>query len=471
MGCKDVQITPEPPQAKASESPPVIPDSLLATSSVRVPVVVPFQTIQKALDDTVPSELVFDDPVECPETPLPREHDCKITGRISLGAARFIGQGNKLSYTREVRGRITFFMKWQIKIDFWPEDITDTREEDKNLHFRGTITMVSQPKVDRQWRVKPNLSGGIRFSEAYIHFGVPISVRGELTPIANRLINEHLGEIERDAQQSLDLRARVRPIWNLLSQPTRLTDDQKIWAVIEPRAAYMEQVRAANERIHFGLGLDFIARTIMGTPRPDQTRHEVPDLVVGEKGGNGFRLAVPFTVSYGEITRALNQELDDWETTVGENVTVTVDSVNIYGDRENVFVKAHFRARHQWTRAHGDLYFRGRPVLNQAEQQLKITDVDFDVNTANALVSSAAWLHRKALIRQLEKQLEFDVEPLFGQSISEVNGQLSDLRIEDRLRLSAEIRQASLASLMLAPDGFVVLALAEGTSTAEVLQL
>jgi hypothetical protein len=471
FGCREVHIAPEPPEFEHASSSPSIPDSMVSASSVHVPVEVPFQTIQGSLNKAIPSRLKFNDEVDCPETPLPREHDCKIKGDISLGAARFTGSGNRLAYTREVRGKITFFVKWQIKIDLLLDDFTHTKEEDKNLHFRGTITISSKPEVNRQWEIEPNLSGGVRFSEAYIHFGAPISVRGELTPIANRLLNEHLAEIGRDAQQSLSLRPKVRPIWDRLARPSRLSTDQNIWAFIEPQAAYMGPVRVEEERIRFGLGLDFFARTVIGTIQDPETRPTVPDLSTGHELGSGFRLAVPFTASYSEVSQALNEELQEWESELSEGVHVTVDSVSLYGDHRNVFLKAAFRARHEWTRAEGTLYFRGRPVLDPDEQQLRIADVAFDVRTANVLVRSATWLHRKALVQKLEERLVFDLQPLFDQSLDSVNRRLANLEIDGRLRLRAEVQQASLKTLFLRPDGFILLALAEGTTAAEVFQL
>lgn len=471
FGCSEVQIAPETPEFEYAPSAPSIPDSMVLASSVHVPVEVPFQTIQESLNQATPSRLRFNDRVDCPETPLPREHDCKIRGDISLGAARFTGSGNRLSYTREVRGRITFFMKWQAKIDFGLVEFPHTGEEDKNLHFRGTITISSEPKVNRQWEIEPNLSGRFRFSEAHIHFGAPISVRGELTPIANRLLNRQLDEIERDARESLSLRPKVRPIWDRLARPSRLSTDQNIWAVIEPQAAYMGPVRVEEERIRFGLGLDFFARTVIGTIQDPETRPTVPDLSTQHEHGSGFQLAVPFTASYSEVSQALNQELQGWESKLSEGVHVTVDSVSLYGDHRNVFLKAAFRARHEWTRADGTLYFRGLPVLDPDEQQLRIADVAFDVRTANVLARSATWLHRKELVQELEERLVFDLQPLFDQSLDSVNRQLANLEIDGRLRLKAEVQQASLKTLLLRPGGFILLALAEGTTAAEVFQL
>jgi hypothetical protein len=103
--------------------------------------------------------------------------------------------------------------------------------------------------------------------------------------------------------------------------------------------------------------------------------------------GSGLHILLEGFIDYGLATRLLEKEL------VGRKVekagkTVEVRHVRLFGiGGGRLALELHFRGA-----ANGHVYFVGTPKYDPATRQLYVPDLEYDVGSANLLVSGFEWL-------------------------------------------------------------------------------
>lgn len=111
---------------------------------------------------------------------------------------------------------------------------------------------------------------------------------------------------------------------------------------------------------------------------------------------------------------ALNMHKDPKKLMLG---SVTIKSASVYGGQHSLIVKAEVDGL-----LDGEVYLRGRPVFDTLTNTLKISNLDFDTETASALSKSSGSLWHKGLRTLLESLLTIslgdDIEK-FPQKIDE----------------------------------------------------
>ena len=252
-----------------------------------------------------------------------------------------------------------------------------------------------------------------------------------------------------------DVRTPVEGYYNQLNQSFRIRDS--LWFVIGPEAVRLGGLRLADTAVVADIRL--FARPVMVTgPRPPQITITLPPLTPATHVvGDSAHLLLEGFLGYNDASAALSAEL------VGRHVSrygrrIAIRSVRVYplGDGRVALALGVDGS------VTGQAYFVGTPQIDTLTRMLSVPDLDFDVATANALVSGLAWLKKGDLVAELRQRARIPLAPLLDETRGKVESAINR-QLADGVHLSGRVQTGRILDVSADPRWFVVRAEATGS--------
>jgi uncharacterized protein DUF4403 len=150
------------------------------------------------------------------------------------------------------------------------------------------------------------------------------------------------------------------------------------------------------------------------------------------------------------------------------DVTVKRASVAASGDRLLISLLVNAKEKKSYFGLGGEanVHIWGRPVLDQAQQTLRLTDIELAVESEAAfgLLGAAARAAMPQLQKALAEKATIDLKPFASNAQKKIAAVIADLqKNENGVRVSAEISKLQLADIAFDSKTLRVIAEAEGT--------
>lgn len=440
-----------------NENYPSIPDYLKTNSSFNLPISIPIKEFDNSISNNIPKKINFNNEIKCPETPLPKEEKCVVKGDITLSKFKLSGENNSLKSSVNIQGKVKLTIDYRIDFGFG----TEGKQTDKNLHFKGDLSINSFPSIDKNWNFNPNLKGTVNFSKAYVHFGPKISVRGEAKKNLEPLFNKELKKIGTNFSSKNNLKKYIKPLWDDLKNPILLDSINNLWLIVNPSNIYTSDFKIKNDTINFGVGLDIENKIYLGK-KPINNSHinEIPYLQKRKKSSDKISLRVPKLINYSHLSTLLNKHLSGEEITLDKKTKITLSDIKLIGDDKYIYIGFIFKAKRGWfLRAKGEMYFKALPIV--IDNKIEFTGVDFDIKTKNVILNSAEWLFNKKIINSIENETKFDLNKDLNNAMSQINNSLSKLS-NDFYKVNAKMTDISIQKIIPQKEGLIIHSSANG---------
>jgi hypothetical protein len=266
-----------------------------------------------------------------------------------------------------------------------------------------------------------------------------------------------LGEIDRRVGR-LDLGERVAGWWTLLQRPIRLADG--IWLVVQPERLRRGDVSGEALVLTVPVSLDARPRIVTGD-EPPIPRNPPPPLA-RDSVGDGFHIVMDGLLDYGTASRAVGDALAGRQLTrAGRTVTVRDAMVQPLA-RGRLRLSLSFAGD-----ANGRLRLAGTPRYDAGRREVRVPDLDYDLDTDDPLVNAYAWLRSDELRTMLRDRARFPVDSALSRGrnllLNGLNRQLGE-----SLTLSATVDSVAVTGLYVTRDGLVVRADATGQARVAV---
>jgi hypothetical protein len=211
-----------------------------------------------------------------------------------------------------------------------------------------------------------------------------IDVTERVFEITRQFLGEKLAIFDH-AVARWPVRPRFEKIWRDLQKPLRLADS--VYMTIHPSEAQVGSIGARGKTAFAELRLIAAPRVTTG-PRPQMEFVPLPPLERSAHVGRGARVLIDASFTYPVATDMLRKAL------VGRSLELAGHRIRIRdvqisgmgGGKVALGVRISGDIR-------GRLYFTGTPGFDLAARQIIVPDLDYDVGTAQVLVSGYEWLH------------------------------------------------------------------------------
>jgi len=474
------------PKAVQAELPPLPPAS--RASFVMAPISISLAAIREAADRVTPRN--FNGKADNPVSQVLQNADIGWTA--SRGLISATGAQDVLSITTPLTGKLNVTGSLTSKAtgavgdaiggllgDNAAKQIGSVNIKALNASalIRGNVVITSRPKLAANWRVEPNLSAQVVLGDtSVVVAGAKVNVPAEIKPVIDKNVGEQLNAVGQRIRTDQTLERAARTQWakacrSMPLQGAGATDAMPaLWLELKPVRALAAQPKVDGSAVTVTIGIEAETRIT-----PTETRPECPfpdKITIVPPTPGGVSIAVPIDLPFTDLNKIIETQLvgktfpedgsGSFEATVkrativpaGERLLISLD---IHGKEKTSFFGFG---------ADATLQIWGRPALDQAQQILRLTDVELAVESEAAfgLLGAAARAVVPHLQRALLQKMTVDLKPFASNAQKKIAEAVAELqKSDDGVKVQADISSLRLADIVYDTRTLRVIAEAQGT--------
>ncbi|MBB4360911.1 hypothetical protein GGD65_001933 [Bradyrhizobium sp. CIR18] len=358
----------------------------------------------------------------------------------------------------------------------------------KNLNasaeIKGNVVVTSRPKLAANWHLEPNLGAQVNLGDTNLNVaGAKVNVPAQVKPLIDKNVGEQINIVSERIRNDPSLRENAKLQWakacrSIPLQGSGSTALPPLWLEMKPIRAIAAQPRVDAQAVTLLMGLEAETRVTSTQTKPDCP---FPDKIsIVPPTGTGVNIGVPIDVPFTEINKLIAAQMvgHTYPEDGSGPVDVTVKSVNVVPSGERLLISLLVRAKEKksWLGlgAEATVHIWGRPVLDQAQQTLRLTDIQLAVESEAAfgLLGAAA----RAVVPQMQQALlqraTLDLKPIAANAREKIAGVIADFqKSEDGVKVDAKIDSLTLADIAFDSKTLRVVAEAGGTLNVSVTKL
>jgi hypothetical protein len=353
---------------------------------------------------------------------------------------------------------------------------------DASADIKGNVAVTARPRLAASWRIEPNFSAQVTLSEGNLSVaGTRLKMPAQVGPLIDKAISDQLDAAGARIRNDSTFEQAARLQWAKFCRSIRLqgaggkSSIPELWLELRPIRAIAAQPRIDSSAITATLGIEAETRISPIQTKPDCPFPATISLVPPTPGG--VSIGVPIDVPLVDISKIVETQLvgrtfpEDRSGSVG--LTVKRASVAASGERLLFSLLLNVRENSSYFALGGEtkVHIWGRPVLDQARQTVRLTDIELSVESEAAL-GIAARAAKPYLIKALAEKATIDLRTFVENAQRKIGSAISDLRHnQDGVRVVAEITAIRLADIAFDSKTLRVIAEAEGTMSMYITAL
>jgi Domain of unknown function (DUF4403) len=354
-----------------------------------------------------------------------------------------------------------------------------------SAEIRGNVTITSRPRLAAAWRVEPNLAAQVTLGDTSLSVaGAHVNVPAEVKPMIDKTVGEQLNQISARVRndQTLERNARVQWAKACHSIPLEGTGSSAslpaLWLEMRPVRAIAAQPRVDASTVTVAIGIEAETRVTPTETKPDCPFPDKITIVPPTDGG--VAIAVPIDIPFTDINKIIDAQFagktfpEDGSGPVA--VTVKQASIAPAGDRLLISLRVRAKEKESFFGFGGEatIHIWGRPVLDQAQQTLRLADIQLAVESEAAfgLLGAAARAVMPQLQRALSERTTVDLKSFATNARQKIATAIADFqKSEDGIKVAADITDLRLAGIAFDAKTLRVITEADGTMTVNVTTL
>ena len=352
-----------------------------------------------------------------------------------------------------------------------------------SAEIRGNVTITARPKLAAAWRVEPNLGAVVTLGDtSLIVAGARVNVPAQIKPVIDKTVGEQIAAASARIRNDPSLERNARIQWAKACRSIPLQGASAsvppLWLELRPTRAVAVQPYVATSAVMITFGIEAETRIT-----PVQTSPSCPfpeKISIVPPTPAGVSIGIPIDVPFVDINKIVETQFagrtfpEDGSGSV--DVTVKRASVAASGDRLLISLLVNAKEKTSLFGFGGEamVHIWGRPLLDQAQQTLRLTNIELAVESEAAfgLLGAAARAAMPHLQKVLADKAAVDLKPFLGNAQKKIATAISDLqKNEDGVRVAAEITSLNLADIAFDSKTLRVIADAAGTINVAITAL
>jgi hypothetical protein len=345
-----------------------------------------------------------------------------------------------------------------------------------SAEIKGNVVITSRPKLAAAWRIEPNLAGQVTLGDTSLSVaGARVNVPAQIKPLIDKTIADQITAVDARIHSDPALEQNARAQWARACRSIPLQGTgaastvPALWLELRPTRAIAAQPRVDASAVTLTLGVEAETRITPAQTKPDCPFPEKISIVPPTPGG--VSIGVPIDMPFTDISKIVEAEFagrtfpEDGSGPV--DVTVKGASVAASGDRLLISLLVNAREKKSFLGLGGEatVHIWGRPVLDQTQQTLRLTDIQLAVESEAAfgLLGAAARAVMPHLQQALADKATIDLKPFATNAQKKIATAISDFqKNEDGVRVEADITSLRLADIAFDSKTLRVIAEADG---------
>ncbi len=345
-----------------------------------------------------------------------------------------------------------------------------------NAEIKGNVLITARPKLAANWRIEPNLAAQVTLGDTNLSVaGARVNVPAQVKPLIDKTVNDQLAAVQTRISNDPAFEQNARAQWAKICRSIPLQGTgaasslPPLWLELRPTRAIAAQPRIDASAVTLTLGIEAETRITPAQTKPDCPFPATLAIVSATPGR--VAIGVPIDMPFTDINKIVEAQFagrtfpEDGSGSV--DVTVRRASVAASGDRLLISLLVNAKEKKSFFGFGGEaqVHIWGKPVLDQTQQSLRLTDVELAVESEAAfgLLGAAARAAVPHLQKALADKASIDLKPFASNAQKKIAAVIEDFqKNEDGVRVAAEITSLRLADIAFDSKTLRVIAEAGG---------
>lgn len=421
---------------------------LASRSMARMPVRIPFATIETIANEDMPRTFAGDleDPVRRPQVTGDRLTWTVKRGDVAVGSegpanARQIRIAAPLSGTARLRAKVDMGRKGDgegsgnagrlsnlLKLIRFKVDVSGD--------LGGKLTVYAAPRLHSNYRIEPRLSADVQISKAELpikRLG-RVNVRRPVQLAIDKSKDRFIKTAEKKIAESDVFKKALAQRWERLFIVRQVKQEPMTWFVFRPTALEASQPVVETDAVTFGVGVRAETRVIVAQKAPENLPTPLPTKlwIVDRMTEGGFALEIPVSLPWPEINRLANDPKFAKKARVkidhlSRTHDLTIGKIRLQPSGDAVLLSVDIVARTGGLlgrQQKGTLSIVARPVMRSGTSILAFTGIQYHVRTKDLLTAAASALAAKSTMYALAAGVSVDLAPALEKATNKAREQL-----------------------------------------------
>lgn len=247
-----------------------------------------------------------------------------------------------------------------------------------------------------------------------------------------------------------DLKPYIKPVWDALQEDIKI--DKVGFLRFQPKEISLGDINMNGSQLSFSVGLK-AAPVIASTPS-NAIPTALPNLSAYKKN-SGFEVYTDLYLNYDSLSEQVYSTIKDQIFEMGGK-KIKVTYLKLFPAKEKLGVEVGFAGSNK-----GIFYLLSVPEFNAKTAQLRLKQVEYDIETKNVLIKSAKWLLDETIRKKMEEQMVFDVSDLMKLTRESIHASLNQ-KMDFGVRLQGSLQDLDIKDYSIQPDALVVRSLTKG---------
>lgn len=428
------------------------PQVMREPSYINLPVSITYETIKKTIDKSVGNVLYNDDSWD-------NNNNDGVKIRVTKkGDFRIVGLKEYLKVSLPVE---VYFAGRYVACDICPEI-------NKSTTFEMDADFVTKISLDQSWKLitETESKGFVIKKDPYLSVGpLNINIKAVVEAVLKRQLSELTKTLDKTVKDNLDLRKYVDEAWKELQKPILADSTYHAWLYFTPQEFVMTPLNCTKDKVIINGALLTYIDTKLGE-KPIQQNVKMNGLTIKESIPSQFRIELPVEIDFSEATAQARKAFKDSTFTISKNKKVKIDDIEIYGRGGEIFIKTRMSDAVRAT-----IYLKGKPAYDPATMDIYFQNLDYEVNTKQAMLKAASWLLKSTLKKKLESAFRYNIkEDMDGAKLS-IKKYLDGYTYENMLEVKGNLGSLTLKGISADEKAIIAVFFADGKAAVKILNL
>jgi hypothetical protein len=358
------------------------------------------------------------------------------------------------------------------------------RALDQRADLRGNVFLNARPALLPNWRLEPNLTAQANIGDANLQVAaVRLNLGREMKPLIDRAVGEQVAALSGRLRNDPMIEQAARREWARMCRAIPLGKAAPgmpdLWLEMRPTRAFAAQPKIDAAAVTLTVGVQAETRITPAETKPDCPFPTAVEIVPPLDRGR-VSIGVPVDLPFTEVNRLIETQLkgktfpEDGSGAVA--VTINGATVAPSGDRLLISLRVKASEKKSWFGfgAQADVHVWGKPVLDAAQQVLRLTDIELDVQSEQAfgLLSAAARAAIPYVKDAIAENARIDLKPFAANARKSIEAAIAEFRQpQPGVQVDAAVKELRLAGIEFDAKTLRIVAEAAGSVKVAISSL
>jgi len=274
-----------------------------------------------------------------------------------------------------------------------------------------------------------------------------------ITYLINPAVRIFKSKIEKTIDESIKSSLNFKPyVLNTLeeiSKPVQLSEEYESWLRILPSELYVTDAALKNNKITMEMGLKCSIETIIGKEPVKEFNRNKIILRPVIKMPNKLNANIIAVSTYEDAAKIITKNFKGQEFTDGKR-KVIVTNVDLWQKDGKMIIALDVKGS-----INGKVYLSGFPQYNGETKEIYFDKLEYTINTKNVLVNSANWLAKGVILRKIQENCRYSIQPNLDEGKQNTLKYLTNYSPMKGIVVNGKIQEFEFEKIQLTPTAIL----------------